>query len=596
MKQIALLVSRDNPFYREFFELQKPLNYTITAVVADHYKSDALLYATEQQVDHYTVEWHKGRETEEEYISRVNELVNTLKVDLLFATDWKHLSITTIHPFYYVDITKNKTTSMTTDTTNNITFYKYYNEERTILLTFKTGNSQTIPNSYYLRSKLFEIMTYILNNQHTITTSPQTNLTPFTLIKHGKVRDCYDVGYGVLAMVHTDNQSAFDRHICTISQKGALLTATAANWFMKLHSIGIQTHYLSHFSNVMFVKSCQMLPVEMVIRGYITGSTETSLWTHYDRGEREYCGITFSDNLKKNERLNTPVITPSTKEVADEPISGEQVVERGLMTEEQFQYCSSLTHQIFVFGQHIAAQQNLILADTKYEFGIDDNGMILLCDEVHTSDSSRFWFKDSYEARFSAGEEPEKFDKDIVRDYVRERCDPYTEPLPKIPDFLISQAGAAYISFYQMLFNIPFVYYEPLALDDLVADYFTNFHYEQVTIYGESPRLIPEIKAIQEELTKTGIYSTIYFCSGYKEPTKLLKTIESQPKRVTVNICVSEKSDTLSSICSYNSPYPTISYSLSKTVYNSTDAPFVIVTDPTAAALVTKRILRCHIV
>ena len=582
MKRIALLVSKDNPFYREFFELQKPFNYIITAVIADHYKSDALLYATENMVDHYTIEWHKGRESEDEYIFRVNELINTLEVDYLFATDWKHLSIKTIHPFYYINIT-------TTETSNIVTFNNYYNEKNSILFTFENNDNKTL--FYQLRAKLYNILTNI-NSFLTL----QKNINQFRLIKHGKVRDCYDVGYGVLAMVHTDNQSAFDRHICTIPQKGALLTETAANWFIKLNSIGIHTHYLSHFSNVMFVKSCKMLPVEMVIREYITGSTKTSLWTHYQIGEKEYCGITFPDNLRKNQKLDTPVITPSTKDSVDEPISGQQVIERKLMTKEQFEYCSSLTHKIFTFGKYIADQQNLIMADTKYEFGIDDNGVILLCDEVHTSDSSRFWFKETYNTRFSLGKEPEKFDKDIIRDYVRNLCDPYKEPLPNIPDILISQARSAYINFYKMLFNKDFIYNESLPLDDLVPQYFTNCHYEQVSIYAESSKLLPEIKTIQEELTKIGIYSTIYFCSGYKNPTKLLKIIEGQPRRVIVNICVSNSYDTLSSICSYNNRYPTINYSLTKHFYNSTDAPFAIVTDPTAAALVAKKILRCHIV
>mgnify|MGYP000483526241 CR=1 FL=1 len=586
MKQIALLVSKDNPFYREFFELQKPLNYKVTAVIADHYKSDALLYATEQLVDHYTVEWHKGRETEEEYISRVNELVNTLEVDLLFATDWKHLSLTTTHPFYYVELS----------TTNTVTLYNCYNDTKTELLRFENQSDQTL--FYELRSRLLSVMSNILLNQYQTTeeTIMTTEPYPFTLVKHGKVRDCYDVGYGVLAMVHTDNQSAFDRHICTIPQKGALLTATAANWFMKLHTIGIQTHYLSHYSNVMFVKRCQMLPVEMVIRGYITGSTSTSLWTHYERGERNYCGINFEDNLKKNQHLLSSVITPTTKQGADQPISGEQVVERGLMTLDQFDHCSYITHQVFAFGQFVASQQGLILADTKYEFGIDDNGTILLCDEVHTCDSSRFWHSSSYMERFLAGEEPEKFDKDIVRDYVRERCDPYNEPLPKIPDSLISQAERVYINFYQILFNTPFEYHEPLPLHDLVAQYFTTFHYEQVTIYGESTKQIEEIKEIQKELTSLNIYSTIYFCSGYKEPTKLVKMIEGQPRRITVNITVSNGSDSLPSICSHNSPYPTICYSTEKATHNLTDAPYMIVGSPTAIALAAKRILRCHTV
>lgn len=149
MKNIALLVSKDNPFYREFFELQKSLNYKITAVVADHYKSDALLYATEQMVDHYTVEWHKGRETEEEYISRVNKLVNTLEVDLLFATDWKHLSITTIHPFYFVNTRINTTT-----------VYNYFNQKETVLLTFENKNQEML--FYQLRGRLLDLMINIL--------------------------------------------------------------------------------------------------------------------------------------------------------------------------------------------------------------------------------------------------------------------------------------------------------------------------------------------------------------------------------------------------------------------------------------------------
>lgn len=589
MKNIALLVSKDNPFYREFFELQKPLNYTISAVVADHYKSNALLYATEQIVDHYTVEWHKERETEEEYISRVNDLVNTLDVDLLFATDWKHLSITATHPFYYVNVFGNE-----------VKFYNYYNKKETKLLSFTYHNDQKL--FYELRARLYDIMRDILEDNSLIfstsTSTPilQTGLEPFTLVKHGKVRDCYDVGYGILAMVNTDNQSAFDRHMCKIPQKGALLTATAANWFMKLHSIGIKTHYLSHYSNVMFVKKCEMFPVEMVIRGYVTGSKSTSLWTHYNRGERSYCGINFPDNLKKNQKLSQPVITPITKGEEDVPISGEEVVARGLMTTEQYLHCSELTNWIFSFGQNMALHNSLILADTKYEFGIDDNGAILLCDEVHTSDSSRYWYKFSYEKRFLSGEEPEKFDKDIVGDYVRERCDPYADPLPKISLSLIKKVQTLYIKFYQLLFNTSFVYQESVPLNDLVGEYFTNFHYEQVTIYAESTKLLTKIKDIQEKLTELQIYSTIYFCSAYKEPTKLLKMIEGQPKRVTVNLCVSNGSDSLPSICSYNSLYPTISYQESKDIHNSTDAPFMIVTDPTSAALAMKRILRCHTV
>lgn len=149
MKQIALLVSSDNPFYRYFFDLQRHLNFNITAVVSDNYKSNALLYASENMVDHYTIEWHKGRETEEEYIKRVNELVDTLEVDLLFSIDWKHNPLTSKHPFYYVDIDKEIAT--------------FKNGEEEVIDKYEIKDDDIANNIYYyLREKLFNLLSLIL--------------------------------------------------------------------------------------------------------------------------------------------------------------------------------------------------------------------------------------------------------------------------------------------------------------------------------------------------------------------------------------------------------------------------------------------------
>lgn len=279
---------------------------------------------------------------------------------------------------------------------------------------------------------------------------------PFTLVRSGKVRDCYDIGYNVMAMVHSDRQSAFDRHIVDIPGKGAMLTAMSAGWFMILEDLGINTHFIDFVGNVMFVKKCEIFPVEMVIRQYITGSTKTSLWKHYSDGEREYCGIKFPDGLVKNQKLPGLVITPTTKGDVDEPISCQQIVERDLMNQEQMNECLELTCDIFKIGNMISDDHGLILVDTKYEFGLDSNGDIIICDEVHTCDSSRFWLADSYQEQFDRGEEPEKFDKDLVRDYVKQKCDPYTEELPEIPQKLINGVKNAYLSFYKRIFEDDF--------------------------------------------------------------------------------------------------------------------------------------------
>lgn len=267
----------------------------------------------------------------------------------------------------------------------------------------------------------------------------------------GKVRDIYQGNDSdTLMIISSDRQSAFDKHICNIPHKGEILTNVSGWWFKQTTDI-IDNHYLSHQSNKMLVKKCVPFKVEVVVRGYITGNTKTSLWTHYLQGIRHYCGHQFRDGYQKNQQLDENVVTPTTKGDSDEPISGADVVKMDIMKEDEWKYVESVALRLFDYGQRIADEKGLILVDTKYEFGRNSDGKIILIDELHTCDSSRYWLKESYLERILKGEEPERFDKDIVREWIRERCNPYEDELPEIPDRLISIASESYREFYKIL-------------------------------------------------------------------------------------------------------------------------------------------------
>jgi phosphoribosylaminoimidazole-succinocarboxamide synthase len=268
----------------------------------------------------------------------------------------------------------------------------------------------------------------------------------------GKVRDVYE-DKGKVFLISTDRQSAFDRNLAQIPFKGQVLTQTSAFWFEQTKDI-IQNHTIDvPDPNVVVGKKLKVFPVEMVIRGYLTGVTDTAAWTAYAKGERMFCGNELPEGMKKNQKFPEPIITPTTKsEEHDEKISAEEIVKQVLMTQKQWDYVADKTKKIFQRGQDIAAKNGLILVDTKYEFGHDEEGNIYLIDEIHTPDSSRFWLKDSYEQRFSDGKEPENIDKEFLRLWFKENSDPYKdEVLPDAPEELVVELSKRYIQLYEMI-------------------------------------------------------------------------------------------------------------------------------------------------
>lgn len=273
----------------------------------------------------------------------------------------------------------------------------------------------------------------------------------------GKVRDTYDLG-DKLMLVTTDRQSAFDRVLASVPFKGQVLNLTSAWWFENTEHI-IANHVIAiPDPNVTIAKKCSVFPVEFVVRAYVTGTTSTSLWTQYNSGVRNYCGNALPEGLRKNQRLEKPILTPTTKdEKHDKPVSAEEIVRSGLMTAKDWEIASAAAMRLFQFGVETAAKHGLILVDTKYEFGKDEQGNILLIDEIHTPDSSRYWLADSYEQRFAHQQEPENIDKEFLRLWFVDHCDPYKdEILPKAPDELIVTLSSRYIQLYEMITGKPF--------------------------------------------------------------------------------------------------------------------------------------------
>lgn len=269
----------------------------------------------------------------------------------------------------------------------------------------------------------------------------------------GKVRDNYTKGDRRILIV-TDRLSAFDRIITLIPFKGQVLNQIAQFWFEQTDDI-CGNHVIDFPDpNAVVAKQCQAIPVEMVVRGYVTGVTSTSIWHHYEKGVRNFCGNELPDGMKKDQKLEAPIITPSTKAAKgghDESVSREEILERGLVTQEQFDDMAQKAMALYKRGVEIAAKQGIILVDTKYEFGMTDDGEIILIDEIHTPDSSRFWFADEYEKRFAEGVPQKKIDKEYLREWLADKGFIGEGDVPEIPDEIRAETARRYIEAYELI-------------------------------------------------------------------------------------------------------------------------------------------------
>jgi len=286
----------------------------------------------------------------------------------------------------------------------------------------------------------------------------ETHLDFLGARKVGKVRDIYEQPDRLL-LVTTDRHSSFDRIIAHVLHKGQVLNQISAFWFGKTADI-VANHVIAiPDPNVTVGRKCKVVPVEAVVRGHITGVTDTSLWTHYSKGRRDFGNFALPDGLMKNQRLEKPVFTPSTKQdTHDRTMSPQEIVAEGFATRALIEKIERTALALYSRGAEIAMAQGLILVDTKYEFGLDDNGELMLIDEIHTPDSSRYWQADSFEGRFRAGEEPDYFDKEFLRLWFKEHSDPYKDAvLPEAPAELVGELSRRYVQMFEQITGTRFV-------------------------------------------------------------------------------------------------------------------------------------------
>ena len=280
----------------------------------------------------------------------------------------------------------------------------------------------------------------------------------------GKVRENYDLPDGRRIIIATDRLSAFDRILTAVPLKGQVLTQIARFWFD--HTADICPNHVIEYPdpNVLLCRGLKIMPVEIVVRDYLAGTTSTSILSMYKAGRRTMYGHTFPNSLKPNQKLPETILTPTSKAFDaghDEELTPTQIIETGLLTPAQWSDVSEKALALFARGREIAAGRGLILVDTKYEFGLTPTGEIILADEIHTPDSSRYWFAETYPERLATSTPPQSFDKDFIRSWVVARCNPYTDEIPEIPAEIVLEAARIYISVFEAITGTTFPLPDP---------------------------------------------------------------------------------------------------------------------------------------
>ncbi len=275
----------------------------------------------------------------------------------------------------------------------------------------------------------------------------------------GKVRENFSKA-GVRTIIVTDRVSAFDVVLGTIPFKGQVLNGLAQHWFERTRE-----RFPNHLIDVPDPQACRAvecepIPVEMVVRGYLTGVSQTAIWRAYERGERSFCGHALPDGLVKHQRLPENIVTPSTKAPKgqhDESVSKAELIERGLIDAARFDALERRCLELFAFGQAIARERGLLLVDTKYELGVRPDGEIVLIDEIHTPDSSRYWYAETYEQAMARGEDPPSMDKEYIRRWLVAQGFSGDGAPPALPDELRIEAARRYVATYERLTGREFV-------------------------------------------------------------------------------------------------------------------------------------------
>ena len=567
---------------------EKILNAEITCLVSNNVDCGAVAYARENNVNHVVLEWNAENLTRAQYDTALANELHQHPHDLIVLAGWMHVlgkSFTSVfkntinlHPalpgsFTGMDCVEKAYNAFKTGgikETGSMVHYVTEDLDRGEVVDFVRVPIYSHDTLAVLteRVKSHEKGLIIGAIQKLVHRRNAEHIEGMEkLVYRGKVRNVYDIGFGCLLLEATDRASAFDRHICEIPHKGNLLNDMSAWWFDKTKDI-VPNHHLYSAGRYTVVKKCVPFKIEVVVRGYITGSTSTSLWTHYKNGSRNYCGNVLPEGLVQHQKLDHPILTPTTKDIEDKPISPEDIVIEGYMTASDRDFVFKRAMELFEYGQSVADAAGLILVDTKYEFGTTEDGEIVLIDELHTCDSSRYWVKKSYEERMAAKQSPEKLDKDQVRDWVKSQCDPYKDEIPTVPADVIQKVTDCYQKYFDMITQTDNGYHPNVSANEVIRNYFEKVHDNICVILSGSVKDEKHVTKLGNELKKQGIYSLSYVSSAHKNTREVLSILDeynnyknnyaAAARRKIVWITVAGRSNALSGVVSANTPYPVI--------------------------------------
>lgn len=389
----------------------------------------------------------------------------------------------------------------------------------------------------------------------------------------GKVRDVYPArGLPYAVIDHSDRVSSFDSILGNVENKGIVLNYLNVWWMNQTRHI-IDNHMLYHNQRYAVVKKCRRIDIEVIVRGYITGNSDTSLWTQYSKGNDVY-GLELPAGLRQHQKLSAPVITPTTKGDQDIPLRDSDVTEESFdITREEWAFIKEKALALFNYGSMIAASKGLILVDTKYEFGFDKNGNIILIDELHTGDSSRYWEAESYNNRLNNNENPICFDKDHIRRYVLSvdpnfKSTPLNQRIvPEIPQEIKDELLKSYHTLYARLSGNTLdrefeeARKNELSMCQFLSDY-RRHHAPVGIILSGSHSDMDKIKRVKDELYKNGVMSDYYIGSAHKEIEKVMSTInyynDTYGKRKLVFITVVGMSNGLGGVLAGHTKFPVI--------------------------------------
>ncbi len=421
----------------------------------------------------------------------------------------------------------------------------------------------------------------------------------------GKVRTVENIGHNTLLLTASDRLSAFDKHVCNVPGKGFALNGMSEWWFKQTRCI-IDNHFLYSRGRYMVVKKTKPIKLEIIVRAYMTGSSSTSIFKMYQSGKREIYGINFRDGYREHEKLDNVVVTPTTKGEHDHPITPNEIVEQGYLTRDEYNFIEEKALKLFSFGQSEAEKKGLILVDTKYEFGRLPDGQIILIDELHTCDSSRYWLIEKSHGYNLYNPNPKKLDKDIIRDYIK-KTDSY-----KIPDDLITRVSDIYAEYLIKLepkYNRGDIVSTYQSRDIFVTDYFANYHPELVVIIAGSKSDEDWVNKIKKELDNKNLNSIAYYSSAHKNTLEVMKILDSykksnqRPNRKIIYITVAGRSNALSGVVASNVEYPVFAVppykdkldfqvNINSTLQCPSKVPVMTVLEPGNVALAIEKIFK----